>query len=41
MQSMQQQEQDLAGTYSLRGQAALSGAGIDEHCGETVHSESR
>ena len=34
---MQEQDQDLADPHTVRGQAALSGASIDEHRGQTVH----
>lgn len=37
MPTLQEQDEDLAGAYSLCGQAALPRAGIDEHRGQDVH----
>lgn len=35
--ALQEQDQDFAGAHSVRGEAALSRAGIDEHCRTNVH----
>lgn len=37
MPTLQEQDEDLAGAYSLCGQAALPGAHVDEHCGQDVY----
>lgn len=41
MPSVQEQESDFAGAYSICGQATLPGAGIDEHCGSDVYQAIR
>ncbi len=39
MPALQEQDEDLAGAHSVRGETALPRAGIDEHCCTDVHQE--
>jgi hypothetical protein len=41
MQELQQQEQDITGSYTICGEAALPGTSCHEYCNEIVHQESR
>ena len=41
MQELQQQEQDITGAHSVRGQVALPGTSRDEYCNKIVHEESQ
>jgi hypothetical protein len=41
MQELQQQEQDITGAHSVRGQVALPGTSRDEYCNKTIHEESQ
>lgn len=41
MQTVQEQDKNQSGAYSVCCEAAIPGAGVDEYCGEDVYEEER